>query len=160
MKRILAVLILHLLPLSSWADLPGVREWRVEQTLDRTYQTIYAALEAHRFFVVFEADIASNLEGFAERWGEDYNRNQLEGIRSLVFCNGWYANQVSNQDPRLLAMCPLRISLIYKGGVTRVLFVRPTHIAAESDGMAVAKDLEAAVAAAVDEGITKAVAPP
>ncbi len=160
MKRIFAVLIMHLLPLSAWADLPGVREWRVEQTLDRTYATVYAALEAHRFFVVFEVDIAGNLKGFAERWGDDYNRNQLEGVRSLVFCNGWYANQVSNQDPRLLALCPLRISLIHKDGVTRVLFVRPTHIAAESDGMEIAKDLEAAVAAAIDEGIARAVETP
>ncbi len=43
-----------------------------------------------------------------------YNRSKLSAIRSMVFCNGWYANQVSNKDPHMLALCPLHMTLIEK----------------------------------------------
>ena len=94
--------------------------------------------------------------GFAERWGEDLNRNALGGIRSIVVCNAWYANQVSNADPDLLALCPLRVSLVEKDGVTRVLFARPTVTAAGSPGIAVVEEVERAIEAALRAGIAAA----
>lgn len=138
------------------ADLPGVRVWQTSQPLEKTYKAVYQSLEDNRFWVVFEVDIAGNLKGFADRWGEDFNRNKLDGIRSMVFCNGWYANQVSNQDPRMLALCPLHITLTSGDGMTNILFSRPTHSAAGSDAGNIAKELEDAVAAAIEEGIIKA----
>ena len=155
MQRLLFVSLL-LLSTSLMAELPGVREWQIQQPLEKTYKALYESLENNRFWVVFEANISSNLEGFAKKWGDDYNQNKLEGIRSMVFCNGWYANQVSNKDPRLLAICPLRITLTHKEGTTSILFVRPTYTATESDAMGIAKELEDAVAIAVEEGIIKA----
>lgn len=154
MKR-LCLIVLLLAPGILVAELPGIREWQTQQALDKTYQAVYESLENHRFWVVFEADISDNLAGFAERWGEDHNRNKLEGIRSMVFCNGWYANQVSNKDPRLLALCPLRLTLTRKQGITRILFARPTHVAKGSDGMAIARELEDAVAVAIEDAIVK-----
>jgi uncharacterized protein (DUF302 family) len=133
----------------------GVMNWEVGKDLDTAYPVIYQALEDNRFYVVFEPDIQKNLAGFAERWGEDYNRNALEGIRAMVFCNGWYANQVSNADPGMMALCPLHITLIQQAGKTRVLFVRPTHVAAGSDAEAIAGELEQAVADAIEVAVNK-----
>ncbi|MCI0591386.1 MAG: DUF302 domain-containing protein, partial [Gammaproteobacteria bacterium] len=87
------------------------------------------SLEGAGYYVLFEADIGKNLARNAERWGEDYNRNQLEGIRSMVFCNPWYANQVSNADPRMLVFCPLSLTIIHKQGVSTILFERPSAMA-------------------------------
>jgi len=137
----------------AFADASNVRVWRIEKDLETSYKTIYNSLEKHRFFVVFEPDIQSNISGFAERWGDNYNRNKLEGIRAMVFCNGWYANAVSNADPDMLALCPLHITLIQKDGVTSVLFVRPTAVADGSKAMAVAGELEQDVAKALDEAV-------
>lgn len=131
----------------------NVRTWSTDQPLDSAYKVIYRHLEDNRFYVVFEPDIQSNLSRFAERWGEDYNRSKLEGIRAMVFCNGWYANQVSNADPTLLALCPLHITLIQEQGHTRVLFVRPSQVAAGSKAQTVAREIEEAVAKAVDGAI-------
>ena len=122
---------------------------------DATYSAVYEALEKHHFYVVFEPDIQKNLAGFAERWGEDYNRNQLDGIRAMVFCNGWYANQVSNKEPSMLALCPLHITLTHKAGVTTILFVRPSQVAKGSDAEAIALELEADVVKAVGAGLGK-----
>jgi len=97
---------------------------------------------------VFESNIGSNLDAFAERWGEVYNRNNLQG-----FCNGWYANQVSNADPRLLALCPLHITLYRQNDMTPVVFASLTHVGKGSDATLLLQELEASVSAAVESGI-------
>lgn len=117
------------------------------------YENIYKALEARRFYVVFEPDIGKNLATFAERWGADYNRNQLDGIRSMVFCNAWYANQVGNADPSMLALCPLHITLTAKQGQTTVLFTRPSVIAEGSAAEAIAGELERSVIQAIESAL-------
>ena len=142
--------------LTSVLAAPGVQVWEVPKPLDATYDAVCQALEQNRFFVVFEPNIGNNLKGFAERWGEDFNRNRIEGIRAMVFCNAWYANQVSNQDPELLALCPLHLTLTHRDGVTRILFLRPTHIAGDSPAAALAAELEGDVDKAVKVGIEAA----
>lgn len=127
-----------------------------EQPMAKVYPAVYEALEEAKFFVVFEPDIGSNLSQFADRWGDNYNRNELSGIRSMVFCNGWYANQVSNEDPRMLAMCPLRLTVIEKDGRASVLFVRPTHVAAHSPARDVLKEVEDEVIGAIRQGVRAA----
>lgn len=119
---------------------------------EQTYKNVYTALENNRFFVVFEPDIGSNISGFSKKW-KDYNLNKLSRIKSMVFCNGWYANQVSNADPDMLAMCPLHLTMTHKDGVTKVLFVRPDYIARGTRAEKLAKDLTVDVIKAIEEGI-------
>jgi len=153
MKRFGVLLLACLWFAQAQAGNDNVRTWSSDQPLDSAYKVIYKHLEDNRFFVVFEPDIQSNLGRFADKWGEDYNRNKLEGIRAMVFCNGWYANQVSNADPDMLALCPLHITLIQEQGHTRVLFVRPSQVAAGSKAQAIARELEDEVAKAIDGAI-------
>jgi len=120
---------------------------------DTTYQAVYKALEANRFFIVLEPDIGANLARFGKNWGDDYNQNKLERIKSMVFCNGWYANKVSNVDPDMLALCPLHITMTHKQGVTKALFVRPDLIAKGSKAEAVAKEITQGVIDAIEQGI-------
>lgn len=138
------------------AGSPGVRVWTTQQNLETTYDSVYKSLEDNRFFVVFEPDIGQNLARFSERWGEDYNRNALSGIRSMVFCNAWYANQVSNLDPDMLALCPLHVTLYARDNETRIVFTRPGHVGEGSQAQALLLELEDAVAAAIET----AIAPP
>jgi len=114
---------------------------------------VYRSLEDARFYVVFEPNIGKNLSKFAERWGDQYNRSKLSAIRSMVFCNGWYANQVSNKDPSMLALCPLHMTLIEKDGSTTALFARPTVIAADSPARDILADLESEVITAIKKGM-------
>jgi len=137
------------------ADDRTVLIWETGKNLETSYDVVYTALEDNKFFVVFEPNIQKNLSAFAERWGKDYNRNGLEGIRSMIFCNGWYANAVSNADPDMLALCPLHITLVQKAGVTKILFVRPTVIAGDSKAQAVAREIEEGVSKALDEAVAE-----
>ena len=119
----------------------------------KIYKQVYQSLENNRLFVVFEPDIGSNLSGFSKRWGENYNRNNLEQIKSMIFCNAWYANEVSNIDPRMTAMCPLHVTLTHKKGVTSVHFVKPSYVAKGTKAEAVAAELTQKVIKAINEGL-------
>jgi hypothetical protein len=123
----------------------------VDKPVDALYQSIYKGLEDARFYVVFEPDIGKNISKFSERWGSEYNRNDLTQIRSMVFCNGWYANQVANYDPEMLALCPLHITLIEKAGHTKILFVRPSIVAKGSKAEAIALEIENKVIEAIKD---------
>ncbi len=131
---------------------PSVYVKKVKGEFSATYKKVFTALENNGYFVVFEPNIGKNLSNFAQRWGKNYNKNDLDAIRSLVFCNAWYANEVSNMDPDMLALCPLHITLTHKKGVTSILFVRPSQIAADSPAKKVVTELELDVIRAVEQG--------
>jgi hypothetical protein len=126
----------------------------------KVYGAVYDSLEKARFYVVFEPNIGQNLAGLADRWGDDYNKNALTAIRSMVFCNAWYANRVSNVDPDMLGTCPLHLTMIERkpGGkaVTTILFNRPSVIAANSPARPVFEQIEKEVTGAIKAGVASA----
>jgi hypothetical protein len=135
------------------AEPAGILHWTTGQDLETTYDSVHKSLEDNKFYVVFEPDIGRNLAGFAERWGEDYNRNRLDGIRAMVFCNVWYTNQISNLEPELLALCPLHLTLYRQGSTTHVVFLRPSVPGSDSRALALLEELESEVAAAIEQGL-------
>lgn len=121
---------------------PLVYDRTVSAGMDEVYKNLFTTLENNSYFVIFEPNIGKNLSRSAKRWGEDYNRNKLDSIRSMVFCSAWYANKISNIDPSMLALCPMRLTLYSKANSTHILFVRPGKVAATSKAHKVAKELE------------------
>jgi len=155
-KSYIKTMLLSLALLISWslqaAQSPMYKQV-INQPMEKVYPAVYKALEGARFYVVFEANIGKNLNRFAEKWGDDYNQSELSHIRSMVFCNVWYANAVSNADPDMLGLCPLRLSLYEKQGETVVLFARPTVIAAQSKAKGVLQNVEDEVIAAIKAAV-------
>ena len=141
-KRLILSMALIAIISTSWASSPMIYEKKIKGEVSKTYKKVFDALENNGYYVVFEPNIGKNLAHFKKRWGKEYNKNNLESIRSMVFCNGWYANQVSNADPQMLALCPLHISLVHKKGVTSILFVRPSLVATGSPAEKIALELE------------------
>lgn len=121
---------------------PAVFVHKVKGKMNSVYKHLFTGLENNGYYVIFEPNIGRNLSHFAKRWGKDYNKNKLEAIRSMVFCNGWYANKVSNEDPDMLALCPLHVTLTHKEGMTTVLFVKPGQVSQGSKANSVALELE------------------
>ncbi len=134
---------------------PMVYVKKIKSPLNVVYKKVFTSLDNNGYFVVFEPNIGKNLAHFAKRWGDDYNKNKLESIRSMVFCNGWYANKVSNVDPNMMALCPLHITLIHKKGVTKVLFVRPGRVAVNSPAEEIANELEQDVIRSIEEALVR-----
>lgn len=153
MTSLLAFNLLFL-SLATQATESAVYKQSVSAAMDKVYPEVYEKLEEARFFVVFEANIGKNLKRFAERWGDNHNRNKLDSIRSMVFCNAWYANAVSNADPDMLALCPLRLSLYEKQGVTSVVFARPAFAAQQSKARPVLLEAEQDIIKAINNALS------
>lgn len=134
---------------------PFVYDRTVKGGMDEVYKKVFTALENNSYYVLFEPNIGKNLSHFSKRWGEDYNKNKLSSIRSMVFCSAWYANKMSNTDPSMLALCPLRITLFTKNKNTHILFVRPGKIAQSSKAHKVAKELEDDIIRTIEVAITR-----
>ncbi|WP_286239331.1 DUF302 domain-containing protein [Neptuniibacter halophilus] len=122
----------------------------LEGEFEEHYDWVSHALEEQRFYVIFEPNIGRSLSHYQERWGEDYNRHGFQQIRSLVFCNPWYANQVINKDPEMAALCPLSVTLLHKEGVTQVMFLRPSQLHPESPAQPILQELETDVIRALE----------
>lgn len=139
-----------------WAEIPGVMQWDVNQEFNRVYREVYRSMEERRFFVVFEANIGANLRGYAGRRGEVPDRTGFQEIRSMVFCNIAYTQQVASQDPDVLSLCPMHLTFVQKGPTTRILFTRPTVVGQGSTAMPLLKEMETEVGKAVEAGISAA----
>jgi uncharacterized protein (DUF302 family) len=151
--KLVRLLCLMLFAVQAQAGESPIYQQSVHKPVAEVYDAVYGALESAKFFVVFEANIGKNLAGFADKWGAEYNKNSLTAIRSMVFCNGWYANQVSNLDPTMLALCPLHLTIIEQAGSTTVLFNRPSLVAAGSAAQPVLLEVENKVIAAIRQAL-------
>lgn len=148
------IFLFALVSANAFAESPSVYEKTVDQNLDAAYKRVYKALDSNGFKVVFEVDIQENLtKSAAKNAVKDFNLNQLEGIKSLVFCNGPLAIKISNADPTMLALCPLHLTFTQKAGRATVLFVRPSVIAQGSKAETAVKELEEKVIKAIESGL-------
>lgn len=146
-------LVMLVLIISSQVQADGVYEKQSSASFDVLYKAVYASLEENRFYVVHELDIGQSMARFGKNWGDNYNRNGLTAYRSMIVCNGWYANEVSNMDPKMLALCPLRINMIQREGMTSVLFEKPTVAAEGSAALPVLQEVEETIVKAIETGV-------
>lgn len=153
LKKLLLSMALIASVQSAMAGNPAVFSASAALPLNQALLRVSEKLDAAGYAVVDELAISENLKRMATKWGDDYNRNRLDGISSLVFCNGWYVNQVSNLDPQLLGLCPLHVTLSHKAGTTTALFNRPTAIAQDSPARAVLQEAEDEVIQAIEAAL-------
>ena len=142
-------LLLIAAPLSAAPD--GVYTRTVDMAINEAYTSLYSALEEEKFWVVFEANMGQRMAKMAERWGDDYNRQGLSAIKSMVFCNIGWTNRLASVDPALLSLCPLHMSLYEKDGHTTIAMLRPSTIAVGSPGIDAAKELEKQLIGIIDK---------
>jgi len=148
------ILLFALVSANALAESPAVYEKSFDQNMETAYPRVYKALENNGFKVVYEIDMQENLTKFAAKNAvKDFNLNKLEGIKSMVFCNGPLAVKISNADPAMLALCPLHLTLTQKAGRVTALFVRPGVLAFGSKAEAPAKELEDKVIQAIESAL-------
>lgn len=148
------IFLLALVSANALAESPAVYEKSFDQNMATAYKRVSESLESNGFKIVYEIDMLANLTKFAAKKKlKDFNINQLEGIKSMVFCNGALAVKISNADPAMLGLCPLHLTLTQKAGRVTVLFVRPGVVAQGSLAEAPANELEEKVISAVESGL-------
>lgn len=127
----------------------------VERSGEEVYQSVYKSLEESRFYVIFEANIGKNLARNAERWGDEYNKNKFEMVKSMVVCNPYYTNQVMNLDPNMMSLCPLNITVLFKAGKSTVLFKKLTALAKDSPAEDILWEIENTIITAIENVVAE-----
>jgi uncharacterized protein (DUF302 family) len=141
-KLITICVSMLLISMSTLTQASPVLKLVLTGSFEQNYDNVSQALDANHFYVIFEPNIGNSLSNFKERWGEEYNQNGYEEIRSLVFCNPWYVNQVLNKDPEMAALCPLSVTLLHKNNQTEVMFLRPSKLNPQSPAQEILRELE------------------
>jgi uncharacterized protein (DUF302 family) len=132
----------------------GVHSLTTREAPDEVYEQVHDALEAAKFWVVFEADMGSRMATMADDWGADYNRSKLTFTKAMVFCSLGWTNQMANADPDLLALCPLHLSIYARDGKTMLVWPRLSVMAEGSPGLEAARDLDKEVSDLIRGAIT------
>lgn len=153
-KLITICVSMLLISMSTLTQASPVLKLVLTGSFEQNYDNVSQALDAKRFFVIFEPNIGNSLSNFKERWGEEYNQNGYEEVRSLVFCNPWYVNQVLNKDPEMAALCPLSVTLLHKNNQTEVMLLRPSKLKPESPAQEILLELENDIVKALKQAQT------
>ncbi|PHR57096.1 MAG: hypothetical protein COA44_06815 [Arcobacter sp.] len=147
MKKILLILSFSL---SLWANSVYVKT--IDSPMNEVYAKVLASFDKSYLIVVSEIDILKKFKhaGLPERFGKNFNTNNLTGIKAIIACNGWFGNEVANADPLMMGFCPIRVTLIERDGKTSILFVRPLLAPKDSKAYAILKKLDAKVISAIN----------
>lgn len=127
----------------------------VDKPGEEVYKAVYKSLEESRIYVIFEANIGKNLARNAKRWGDEYNKNNFEIVKSMVVCNPFFTNQIMNLDPKMMALCPITIAVLSKEGKTTISFERLTPIAKGSAAEDVLWEVENTIITAIENAVAQ-----
>jgi len=125
----------------------------INQPLKTLYPKLLKAFAHNKLIVVSEIDILEKFKhaGLPEKFGKDFNTNNLEEIKAIIACNGSFGNSVANSDPEMMAYCPIRITVIQQEGKSKVLYARPSKGSQGSKANTILNKLEARVVFAIEE---------
>lgn len=85
-----------------------------------------AAVAKNHMNVLYELDLVEKFTnaGYAKKFGADFNKNKLTGATTILLCNGYIGNQVSNIDPDAMAYCPIKVSVLSDARGTKVIYTK------------------------------------
>lgn len=147
MKKILLLLTFSL---SLWANSVYVKD--INAPMNDVYTKLISSFSSSNLVVVSEINILEKFKavGLPEKFGKNFNTNNLTGIKAIIACNGWFGNEVANADPLMMGFCPIRVTVVEKEGKTSILFVRSSVAPKESKAYAILEKLETKVISAIE----------
>jgi len=104
----------------------------IYEPIETYYPKFKAAIKKNHMNVLYELDLIKQFKdkGYPAKFGKEFNTNKLDGVKTVLVCNGYVGNQVSNIDPIMMALCPIRVTLIKEGGRTTVVFLKHSSVSA------------------------------
>jgi uncharacterized protein (DUF302 family) len=152
MKKIILVC---LMALSLWGAKSNVYTVTYNSSIDTVEKNMLDTFKAKKLVVVWQLDILEEFKkkGLDKKFGAKFNTAGLTSVRTLVACNGKFGNNIINADSRMMAYCPVRITLTEKDGKTTVLFVRPSSAPRDSKAYKLLVKLEKKVINAIEESM-------
>jgi len=139
------LVLLALLFTTSLYSANAIYKVQANANYDKSATKLTQTLEDQNLYIISKAHISSTLKRMQGKLGKEYNKRKYDTVTSLIFCNPFYANDVLNLDPNMMALCPLKIMLMEKDGKTTALFVLPSALSKGSPAHKVLKEIEAKV---------------
>jgi len=136
------ILILTLTFSTSLLGSSAIYKVSLKEDFSSALHTLKKTLEKQNLFIISKADISGTLERMKGKLGKAYNKRGYTKAQSIIFCNPFYANDVLNLDPEMMALCPLKIMLLEKNGKTTALFVLPSVFAKKSPARKLLNEVE------------------
>lgn len=123
MKKLLLGIML-LLASSLFAN--DVYKKEVNKPHDVYIKELKDAIEKNHMNVLYELDLIKkfNDSGYAKKFGADFNKNKITASTTLLLCNGYIGNQISNIDPEMMALCPIKVSVISDEKSTKIIYTK------------------------------------
>jgi len=145
---IVVIFFVTLIPLMS----DKMYKHTINEKAEIIYPKLLESLEKNKLIVVSEIDILDKFKhaGLPEKFGKEFNANKLTTIKTIIACNGWFGNYISNADINMMGLCPVKITLIEKDGKTTILFVKPTTVSGDSKANATIAQLEAKLISSIE----------
>ena len=103
----------------------------IDENYDSYMPKFKIALKANHMNVVSELDLMerfSKVKG-AEKYRGGFEKQGITKVTSLVTCIGLVGLQVAAAEPDMMALCPVRITVMAKGDKTVVTFIRNQYVA-------------------------------
>ena len=153
MKKILLACIFSM---SLWAaPISNVYSVTYNSPMDTVEKNLLTHFKASKLVVPWKLDILEEFKkkGLDKKFGDKFNTNKLESVRTIVACNGKFGNMIMNTDPAMMAYCPVRITLVEKDGKTTILYVRPSSAPRDSKAYKILVKLENKVIKAIEEAM-------
>ena len=136
------ILILSLIFSTSLFAGSGIYKVSVKKDFSSTLEMLTKTLDDERLYIISKADISATLKRMKGKLGKEYNKRGYTKVQSIIFCNPFYANDILNLDPDMMALRPLKIMLLEKNGKTTALFVPPSIFTQKSPAKKVLKEVE------------------
>lgn len=133
----------------------AIHSVQIEGDFDTAKDLLRRELDAKGFFVVKDLNIGRNLAHFANKWGDNYNRNNFSRIHSLIICSAWYANETLNVSPPHMSLCPLSLALLHKDGVTMAHYALRQPMASPADISELMRMLDERFVQALDQAVSR-----
>ena len=140
MKKLLLTLLLATGLFAS----PAIHKTEINQSIKDYYPLLKKSIQDNHMNVLYELDLLDKFKksGYAEKFGKSFNRNNIEAIKTLLLCNGFVGNQVSNIDPDMMVLCPIKITLIQSNGKTTVTFIKSADMSPNEEVAKLLKTLD------------------
>ena len=104
----------------------------IDLPIEKYYPKLQEAIKTNHMNILYELNLLEKFKkaGYAKRFGKDFNKNHLKAVKTVLICNGYVGNLISNIDPDMMTLCPLRLTLISRAWGTKVVFLKSSHLAA------------------------------
>ncbi|MDM8545017.1 hypothetical protein [Candidatus Venteria ishoeyi] len=135
--------------LSAKTDEASIYQYAVQADFAATYKTLHSGLQAEGFRLNALPDFT------AYSVSDKQYQYSVKKINRLTIYQSQETMEISQLEPALLALFPLRLTLIKQADMSIILFLRPSHLAqADSPALPLLRTIEQKIIQRIEQTLS------